>query len=153
MPTKESLPYFDGNNNMQIPSGTRLKAVTSLNPNGYKDSFVFHFSYANHLIRQVKTITALRVYHQLLYLLATEQSNRNGSTVYSTQTNLAKAIGCVTPEVCKAIKELTEVGIIVGHKRGLITINPKCVWNGNLRRWQEACEAISTEESKNANSL
>lgn len=147
MSTSESLPYFDGNNNMQIPSGTRLKAVTSLDPKGYKDSFVFQFSYATSLLREVRTVTAHRVYQQLLYLLSVEPTNRNGSTIYSTQTNLAKAVGCVQAEVSKAIKELTEIGIIIEHKRGLITINPKCAWNGKLKTWQEACEALKAEET------
>ena len=144
MSTKDSLPYFDGNNNMKIPTGTRLKAVMSLDPHGYKDSFIFQFSYTNALLRELKTITAHRVYQQLLYLLSVEPTNRNGSTVYSTQANLAKAVGCVTPEVCKAIKELTEVGIVLEHKRGLITINPKCAWNGKLKLWQEACMKLET---------
>ena len=148
MSTKDSLPYFDGNNNMQIPSGTRLKAVMSLDPHGYKDSFVFQFSYATGLLRELKTITAHRVYQQLLYLLSVEETNRNGSTVYSTQTNLGKAVGCATPEVCKAIKELTEVGIIIEHKRGLITINPKCAWNGKLKLWQEACMKLEVQDDK-----
>lgn len=145
MSTKESLPYFDGNNNMQIPSGTRLKAVTSLDPHGYKDSFIFQFSYANKLLRELKTITAHRVYQQLLFLLATEETNRNGSTVYATQTYLAKEVGCAQPEICKALKELTEVGLVLTRERGKTTINPRCAWNGKLKLWQEACMKLTTE--------
>jgi hypothetical protein len=148
MSTNESLPYFDGNNNMKIPTGTRLKAVMSLDPKGYNDSFVFQNAYAKKLLRKVKTVTAHRVYQELLYLLSVEPTNRNGSTVYSTQANLAKEVGCVQPEVCKAIKELTEVGVIVEHKRGLITINPKCAWNGKRSVWQEACMKLEVQNDQ-----
>ena len=79
------------------------------------------------------------MYQHLLHLLATEPISRNGSTIYSTQANIGKAINCATPEVCKAIKELTSVGIILEHKRGLITINPRCAWNGKRNLWQKAC--------------
>lgn len=115
--------------------------------NSYKDSFVFSFAYATHLLRKVKTLTSIRVYHELLRLLALDPTNRNGSTISSTQAAIGASVGCVTPEVSKAIKELTEVGLIISHGRGTITINPKCAWNGKLRLWQDAC----MDETNNRN--
>jgi len=110
-------------------------------PNGYKDYYTAVYSKLITVIKDVRTAPALRVLFGLISFLATQtKQNKAGSSLNITQAELAKAMDMKQPEICRGLKELSEIGLIHSEKRGSITLNPKYFWVGAYAAWQKAVE-------------
>lgn len=139
-PEIKSIPYIDKFGTIIHDSSQVVKVMSRYEYKGILQYTQVHYELIE-ILSTLRTLTPLRTLLQLILLNA--KSGASDNLVKITQTELAKILLVTQPDVSKALITLQEVGFIVGKARGIITLNPRYVWKGNLNSRQESIEQFS----------
>ena len=127
-------PHITKFGKVVLPSNTSLHVHTNLDRNLPMPQFCYYMTGNLDNILNINSVTALKLYHILLHNLASQEEL--GCTVSITTDVLSKKLNIDLPSVSRALKVLSDNGLIVSKNRKSIKLSPKYTWRGTLKLWQ-----------------
>lgn len=104
-------------------------------------NYIQEFGEITEILLGIKSITTLRVYQVLKHCLFTSQLEN--TLVGISTTVLAREAKVNVTNISKKLKELKKYELILDYSKGIVMLNPRYIWKGNLLARQTLLEQLT----------